>query len=127
MKITEAFIALAALGGILLAGDKTNNASGTNTGTTPNVPAQDPNSTAARLKAINDYELRTGLPPDYLYPYAINSGYALGSVWYNLETGAPGAFVVPNTSPGSKGSLLEPISELNGHPAQTLKDIVRGT
>ena len=111
MKNTGAFIALAALGGILLAGDKTNNASGTRT----NVPAQDPNSTAARLKAINDYEVRTGLPPDNLYPYAINSGYALGSVWYNLETGAPGAFVVPNTSPGSKGSLLEPISEWNNY------------
>jgi hypothetical protein len=75
----------------------------------------DPNSTAARLKAINDYEVKTGLPPDYLYPYAINSGYALGSVWYNLETGAPGAFVVPNTSPGSKGNLLQPISEWNNY------------
>jgi hypothetical protein len=111
MKNTGGFIALAALGGILLAtGDKSSAGSSQVSST-----ASDPNSTAARLKAINDYEVKTGLPPDYLYPYAINSGYALGSVWYNLETGAPGAFVVPNTSPGSKGNLLQPISEWNNY------------
>jgi len=110
MKNTGAFIALAALGGILLATSD----SSPSTSSTANQTI-DPNSTEARLKAINDYEVRTGLPPDYLYPYAINSGYALGSVWYNLETGAPGAFVVPNTSPGSKGNLLEPISEWNNY------------